>query len=98
MPTPVCGRPATLLAILAFSHAPVLTNPWPYDGMDLRQELSMRRNLIYGSLCLAALSCFAVLAVAQQRPSAPQHPAAAPAGSDCTTCPQNVPAPQSVSP
>jgi hypothetical protein len=31
----VCGRPATLLVILAFSHAPVLTNPWPYDGMDL---------------------------------------------------------------
>ena len=30
----VCGRPATLLAILAFSHAPVLTSPWPYDGMD----------------------------------------------------------------
>jgi Flp pilus assembly secretin CpaC len=58
----------------------------------------MRRNLIYGSICLAALSCFAVLAVAQQRPAAPQQPATAPAGSDCTTCPQNVPAPQSVTP
>jgi hypothetical protein len=57
----------------------------------------MRRNLIYGSICLAALSCSAVLAVAQQRPAAPQQPAAAPAaGSDCKTCPQNVPAPQSV--
>ena len=34
-PRRVCGRPATLLAILAFSHASVLTSPWPYDGMDL---------------------------------------------------------------
>ena len=38
----------------------------------------MRRNLIYGSICLAALSCFAVLA--QQGPAAAQQPAAAPAG------------------
>jgi Flp pilus assembly secretin CpaC len=62
----------------------------------------MRRNLIYGSICLAALSCFAVLAVAQQRPAAPQQPAAtpqpAPAQPDAAPAagPQNVPTPQNV--
>jgi hypothetical protein len=57
----------------------------------------MRRNLIYGSICLATLSCFAVLA--QQSPAAAQLPAAAPAaGSTCETCPQNVLPPQNVTP
>ena len=51
----------------------------------------MRRNLIYGSICLAALSCFAVLAVAQQRPVAPQQPAATPqpAPAQTAAAPQN---------
>ena len=63
----------------------------------------MRRNLIYGSICLAALSCFAVLAVAQQRPAAPQQPAATPQPAPAQqpaaapgVAPQNVPAPQNV--
>ena len=69
----------------------------------------MRRNLIYGSICLAALSCFAVLAVAQQRPAAPQQPAATPQPAPArpaaapqdvparpAAAPQNVPAPQRV--
>ena len=35
-----------------------------------------RKNLIAGSICLAVLPCFALFAVAQQRPAA-QQPAAA---------------------